>query len=85
LQNNNYLCRTIKYTHILINTTKFLNALRLFEHIAESNYFQTELKIKVRKNLLKEIKKLKDQINEVDLEKETPEIIQGVRNALKEL
>jgi len=69
----------------MINTTDFLDALRLFEHVAESKHSPTEFKIKVRKNLLNELEKLKDQINEVDLGNEIPELIQGVRNALKEL
>lgn len=69
----------------MINTTDFLNALRLFEHSANSNHLPTELKIKVRDNLLAEVEKLKDQINEVDLGEEIPELIQGVNNALKNL
>ena len=51
----------------MINTTKFLNVLRLFEHVAELNYSPTELKIKVRDMVLNEVERLKDQINEVDL------------------
>ena len=69
----------------MINTTKFLNVLRLFEHVAELNYSPTELKIKVRDNLLNEVEKLKQQINEVDLGEEIPEIIHGTNNALKDL
>ena len=69
----------------MINTTKFLNVLRLFEHVVELNYSPTELKIKVRDNLLNEVEKLKHQINEVDLGEETPELAEGVKNALKEL
>ncbi len=51
----------------MINTTDFLNALRLFEHVSESKHLSTQLKIKVRADLLNEVEKLKDQINEVDL------------------
>jgi len=69
----------------MINTTDFLNALRLFEHVAESKHLPTQLKIKARDNLLDEVEKLKDQINEVDLGEETPELFQGVNNALKNL
>ena len=57
----------------MINTAKFLNVLRLFEHVAELNYSPIELKIKVRGNLLDELERLKDQINEVDLGEEIPE------------
>ncbi len=67
----------------MINTTDFLNALRLFEHVADSKLLAVELKIKVRADLLDEVEKLKQQINEVDLGEEIPELIQGVRNALK--
>ena len=69
----------------MINTTDFLNALRSFEHIAGSKHLPAELKIKVWKNLLNELERLKYQINEVDLGEEIPEIIQGVNNALKNL
>ena len=72
-------------THIMINTTDFLNALRLFEHIVDSNCLPIELEIKARDMVLNEVERLKQQINEVDLGEETPELIQGVRNALKEL
>ena len=51
----------------MINTTNFLNALRLFENAADSKHLPTQLKIIVRKNLLDDVEKLKDQINEVDL------------------
>ena len=58
---------TIKNTHIMINTTDFLNALRHFEHAAKSKHWSTALKIEVKKDLLDEVEKLKNQINEVDL------------------
>ena len=69
----------------MINTTDFLNALRSFEHIAGSKHLPTQLKIKVRKILLDEVEKLKYQINEVDLGEEMPELVEGVKNELKEL
>ena len=69
----------------MINTTDFLDALRLFEHVAESKHLPTEFKIKVRKNLLNELEKLKDQINEVDLGEETPELFEVIYHALKNL
>ena len=69
----------------MINTTDFLDALRLFEHVAESKHSPTEFKIKVRKNLLNELEKLKDQINEVDLGEEIPELFEVIYHALKNL
>ena len=69
----------------MINTTDFLNALRLFEHIAGSKHLPAELKIKVWKNLLHQVEILKQQINEVDLGEETPELFEGTNNALKNL
>lgn len=69
----------------MINTTDFLIALRIFEYEAEQKHLPVEFKIKVRKDLLNEVEKLKQQINEVDLGDEIPELIQGVNNALKEL
>jgi len=69
----------------MINTSMFLDALRCFEYEAEQKHIPTEFKIKVRKDLLNELEKLKDQINEVDLGEEIPEIIQGINNALKNL
>jgi len=59
----------------MINTTDFLDYLRLFEHIAGSKHFPVEIKIKVRGYLIAELEKLKQQINEVDLGEETPELI----------
>ena len=56
----------------MINTTDFLNALLLFEYASVSNHLPIGLKIKVRGNLLDEVEKLKNQINEVDLGDETP-------------
>lgn len=69
----------------MINTTDFLNALRLFEHVAESKHFSAASKIEAKKDLLNEVEKLKQQINEVDLGEETPELVEGVKNELKEL
>lgn len=69
----------------MINTTDFLNALRLFEHVADSKHLSTQLKIKVRKILLDEVEILKQQINEVDLGDEIQELFEGVNNALKNL
>lgn len=66
----------------MINTSMFLDALRCFEYEAEQKHIPTEFKIKVRKNLLNELEKLKDQINDVDLGEE---IIKGVNNAKKNL
>jgi hypothetical protein len=63
----------------------FLDALRCFEYEAEQKHIPTEFKIKVRKNLLNELEKLKDQINEVDLGEETPELFEGTNNSLKNL
>ena len=57
----------------MINTTNFLNALRYFEYINEFKHFPVVFKIKERTNLLDEIEKLKEQINEVDLGEEIPE------------
>ena len=69
----------------MINTTKFLNALRLFEQSTKLDDLLIDLKIKVRAILLDELEKLKDQINEVDLGEETPELFEGTNNALKDL
>ena len=69
----------------MINTTDFLNYLRLFEHASESKYFPVEIKIKIRGYLIAELERLKDQINEVDLGEEMPELVEGVKNELKEL
>ena len=69
----------------MINTSMFLDALRCFEYEAEQKHIPTEFKIKVRKDLLNEVEKLKQQINEVDLGEETPELIHGVNNDLKNL
>lgn len=69
----------------MINTTDFLNALRHFENVARATHLSTALKIEVKKDLLNEVEKLKNQINEVDLGEEIPEIIQGTNNALKNL
>ena len=69
----------------MINTTDFLNYLRLFEHASESKHFPVEIKIKVRGYLIAELEKLKDQINEVDLGEETPELFEGTNNSLKNL
>lgn len=69
----------------MINTTDFLNALRLFEYVANSKLSAAELKIKVKDNLLFQVEMLKDQINEVDLGEEIPELAEGVKNVLKEL
>ena len=69
----------------MINTSMFLDALRCFEYEAEQKHIPTEFKIKVRKNLLNELEKLKDQINEVDLGEETPELFEGTNNSLKNL
>ena len=69
----------------MINTTDFLNALRNFEHAASSKHYSTALKIEVKENLLNKLEKLKDQINEVDLVEEIPELFEGVNNALKNL
>ncbi len=69
----------------MINTTDFLNALQLFEHAAKSKHWSTAFKIQAKEILLGEVEKLKQQINEVDLGEEIPEIIEGVNNALKNL
>ena len=69
----------------MINTTDFLNALLLFEYGAEQKHLPVEFKIKVRAALLDEVEKLKQQINEVDLGEEIPELFEGVNNALKNL
>ena len=69
----------------MINTTDFLNALRHFENVARATHLSTALKIEVKKDLLNEVEKLKNQINEVDFGEEIPELIHGVNNALKDL
>ena len=69
----------------MINTTDFLNALHLFEHAAKSKHWSTAFKIQAKEILLGEVEKLKQQINEVDLGEEIPELIHGVNNALKNL
>ena len=69
----------------MINTTDFLNALQLFEHAAKSKHWSTAFKIQAKEILLGEVEKLKQQINEVDLGEETPELFEGVNNALKKL
>lgn len=61
---------------IMINTSMFLDALRCFEYEAEQKHIPTEFKIKVRKNLLNELERLKNQIDEVDLGEETPELFE---------
>ena len=60
----------------MINTTDFLNALRSFENAARSTYLSTALKIEVKKDLLNEVEKLKQQINEVDFGEEIPELVE---------
>ena len=69
----------------MINTTDFLNALQLFEHVAKSKHWSTAFKIQAKEILLNEVERLKHQINEVDLGEEIPEIIHGTNNALKDL
>jgi hypothetical protein len=69
----------------MINTTDFLNYLGLFEHASKSKHFPVEIKIKLRGYLIAELEKLKDQINEVDLGEETPELFEGTNNSLKNL
>ena len=69
----------------MINTTDFLNALRHFEHAAKSKHWSTAFKIQAKEILLGEVEKLKQQINEVDLGEETPELFEGTNNALKNL
>ena len=53
---------TIKNTHIMIDTTDFLNALRHFEYAVEFKHLPVEFKIKARDNFLNEVEKLKQQI-----------------------
>ena len=43
------------------------------------------MKIEAKKDLLNELEKLKGEINEVDLGEETPELFEGVNNALNNL
>ena len=63
----------------MINTTDFLNALRHFEHVAESDDLPIALKKDVKDSLLHQVEILKQQINEVDLGEEIPELFQGVK------
>jgi len=68
----------------MINTTDFLDALRSFEHIAKQkdipNYFKRQAKI----YLLIEIDRIKNQIENVDLDDEL-EVIEGTNETLKNL
>ena len=68
----------------MINTTDFLNALRLFEHAANSKHFSTDFKIEARRNLLCELGKVEAEICDIHLSV-TPELFEGVNNALKNL
>ena len=68
----------------MINTTDFLNALRLFEHVAEKKHLSIALKIEAKKDLLYELGKLEADICDIDLF-DTPELFEGTNNALKNL
>ena len=68
----------------MINTTKFLDALRSFEHIAKQNDIKTSLKIPVKRHLLNELRKLENEMRDVDLGDEI-EVIKGTNEALKNL
>ena len=49
----------------MINTTDFLNALRHFEHVAESKHLSTDLKIEAKKHLLYELGKVEADIYDI--------------------
>ena len=68
----------------MINTTDFLNSLRHFEHVANSKHSSTALKIEAKINLLYEFNKVEADIVDVDIFG-TPELFEGVNNALKNL
>ena len=68
----------------MINTTDFLNALRLFEHVADSKHLSPAFKIEAKKALLYELDKIVVDIVNIDLSS-TPELFEGTNNALKEL
>ena len=68
----------------MINTTDFLNALRLFEHVADSKHLPTDFKHEAKRNLLYELNKVVADIVDVDIF-DTPELFEGVNNALKNL
>ena len=68
----------------MINTTDFLNALRHFEYVAESKHLPTALKIEAKKNLLYELGKVEADIYDIDISV-SPELFEGVNNALKNL
>ena len=69
----------------MINTTDFLNALRYFEHCAESKHYSTAFKIEAMEVLIFQLELLEEEIVEVDLGEETPELFEGTINALKNL
>ncbi len=71
-------------THIMINTTDFLNALRNFEHVAESKHLSTALKIEAKKDLLYELGKVEAGIYDIDISV-APELFDGTYHALKNL
>ena len=68
----------------MINTTNFLNALRHFEHVAESKHYSTALKIEAKKDLLYELRKVEADIYGVDISV-APELFEGTYHALKNL
>lgn len=68
----------------MINTTDFLDALRNFEYVAKKKDFSKYFKIKAKEYLLKEIKRIKNQIENVDLDDEI-EVIKGTNEMLKNL
>lgn len=59
----------------MINTTDFLNALRLFEHVADSKHLSTALKIEAKRNLLYELGKVEADIRDIDIS-DTPELFE---------
>ena len=68
----------------MINTTDFLNALRLFENVAKSKHSSTALKIEAKKHLLYELGKVEADIYDIDISV-TPELFEGTYHALKNL
>lgn len=68
----------------MINTTDFLDALRNFEYVAKQKDFSKYFKIKAKEYLLKELKRIENQIKNVDLGDDS-EIFEGTNEALKNL
>ena len=69
----------------MINTTDFLDALRYFEYMLAQKRMQMDFKVIAKKQLLKELSKVRKAINNMDLGDDYVEVIKGTNEALKNL